>query len=101
MAERLPPSSPRPDWRSLSKNLALWLLIALVAMALFQLMNSQRNATQEFTYTKFKEELSNGNVKNVVVYDGKQLEGEFNQPVKQDNRPAKNFMVLLPIKDSE
>ncbi len=101
MAERLPPSSPRPDWRSLSKNLALWLLVALVAMALFQLMSSQRNATQEFTYTAFKEQLAAGNVKNVVVYDGKQLEGEFINQVVQDSRKAKNFMVLLPIKDSE
>ncbi len=100
MAERMPPS-PRPDWRGLSKNLALWVLVALVAMALFQLMNNQRSAMQEFTYTAFKEQLSQGNVKNVVVYDGKQLEGEFASPVTQDNRKAKNFLVLLPIKDSE
>jgi len=101
MAERMPPSSPRPDWRGLSKNLALWVLVALVAMALFQLMNNQRNAMQEFTYTAFKEQLAQGNVKNVVVYDGKQLEGEFVSPVTQDNRKAQNFLVLLPIKDSE
>ncbi|MFN8651218.1 MAG: ATP-dependent zinc metalloprotease FtsH [Gemmatimonadales bacterium] len=95
------PPTPRPDWRSLSKNLALWVLVALVAMALFQLMNSQRNAMQEFTYSAFKQQLAAGNVKSVVVYDGKQLEGEFLNAVKQDNRPAKNFTVLLPIKDSE
>jgi cell division protease FtsH len=100
MAERMPPT-PRPDWRSLSKNLALWLLVALVAMALFQLMNSQRSAMQEFTYSAFKQQLQAGNVKNVVVYDGKQLEGEFATPVLQDGRKAKNFTVLLPIKDSE
>jgi cell division protease FtsH len=100
MADRMPPS-PRPDWRSLSKNLALWLLVALVAMALFQLMNSQRSTMQEFTYSAFKQQLLAGNVKNVVVYDGKQLEGEFAAPVLQDGRKAKNFTVLLPIKDSE
>ncbi|HWA56072.1 MAG TPA: ATP-dependent zinc metalloprotease FtsH [Gemmatimonadales bacterium] len=95
------PPTPRPDWRSLSKNLALWVLVALVAMALFQLMNSQRNSMQEFTYSAFKQQLAAGNVKNVVVYDGKQLEGEFLTAVVQDNRKAKNFTVLLPIKDSE
>ncbi len=100
MADRMP-TSPRPDWRSLSKNLALWLLVALVAMALFQLMNSQRSTMQEFTYSAFKQQLLAGNVKNVVVYDGKQLEGEFASPVLQDGRKAKNFTVLLPIKDSE
>jgi cell division protease FtsH len=85
----------------LSKNLALWVLVALVAMALFQLMNNQKSAVQEFTYTAFKQQLSTGNVKDVTVYDGKQLEGEFVNPVTQDNRPAKAFVVLLPIKDSE
>ncbi|MBK8004254.1 MAG: ATP-dependent zinc metalloprotease FtsH [Gemmatimonadetes bacterium] len=95
------PPTPRPDWRSLSKNLALWVLVALVAMALFQLMNSQRGGMQEFTYTAFKEQLAAGNVKRVVVYDGKQLEGDFVTEVRQDNRPAKSFMVLLPIRDSE
>ena len=101
MAERMPPGPPRADWRGLSKNLALWLLVALVAMALFQLMNSQKTAMQEFTYTNFKQQLAAGNVKNVTVYDGKQVEGEFVNPVPQDGRPAKAFVVLLPIKDSE
>ena len=101
MAERMPPGPPRADWRGLSKNLALWLLVALVAMALFQLMNSQKTAMQEFTYTTFKQQLAAGNVKNVTVYDGKQVEGEFVNPVPQDGRPAKAFVVLLPIKDSE
>ena len=101
MAERLPPTPQRPDWRSLSKNLALWLLVALVAMALFQLMNNQRASVQEFTYTAFKQQLAAGNVKSVVVFDGKQLEGEFVEPVSQNSRKAQGFMVLLPIRDSE
>ncbi len=103
MAERMPPTPPRPDWRSLSKNLALWVLVLLVAMALFQLMNTQRGAVQEFTYTAFKQQLAAGNVKTVTVYDGKQLEGEFNAPTAApgETRTAKQFVVLLPIKDSE
>ena len=52
-------------------NLALWLLVALVAMALFQLMNSQRASMQEFTYTAFKQQLEAGNVSSVTVYDGR------------------------------
>ena len=71
MSYRLPSRPSRPNWGSLSKNLALWLLVALVAMALFQLMNSQRSTTQEFTYTAFKQHLEASNVANVTVYDGK------------------------------
>jgi cell division protease FtsH len=101
MAERLPPQSNRPDWRHLTKSLALWLLVGLVAMALFQLMNNQRSGMQEFTYTDFKQQLAAGNVKSVVIYDGKQVEGEFVNPVAQDGRRAKSFSVLLPIRDSQ
>src|SRR6187399_1151004 len=101
MAERLPSRPPRPDWRNMRNNLALWLLVALVAMALFQLMNSQRASMREFTYTSFKQQLEAGNVASVTVYDGRQVEGEFRAPVPQDGRQAKTFSVLLPIANSE
>jgi len=102
MAERLPtPRPPRPSWGSLSKNLALWLLVAVVAVALFQMMGRQHSTVQEFTYSGFKQQLEAGNVASVVVYDGKQLEGEFRAPVTQDGRAAKGFSVLLPIANSE
>jgi cell division protease FtsH len=101
MADRLPSRSPRPSWGNLSKNLALWLLVALLALALFQMMSRQRSPTQEFSYTEFSRQLDAGNVARVEVYDGKRLEGDFKAPVAQDGRPAKSFTVLLPIANSE
>ncbi|MGH7704038.1 MAG: ATP-dependent metallopeptidase FtsH/Yme1/Tma family protein, partial [Gemmatimonadales bacterium] len=101
MADRLPSRPSRPNWGNLSKNLALWLLVALVAMALFQMMSRQRSSTQEFTYTSFKQQLEAGNVAGVTVYDGKELEGDFRAPVNQQGRSAKSFTVLLPISNSE
>jgi len=101
MAERLPNRPSAPNWGNLSKNLALWLLVALVAMALFQMMSRQRANTQEFSYSTFKRQLEAGNVGEVTVYDGKQLEGDFKSPVTQDGRSAKSFTVLLPVANSE
>ena len=101
MADRLPTRPPRPSWGNLSKNLALWLLVALLALALFQMMSRQRSPTQEFSYTEFSHQLDAGNVARVEVYDGKRLEGDFKTPVAQDGRPAKSFSVLLPIANSE
>ena len=37
MADRLPSRPPRTNWGNLSKNLALWLLVGLLALALFQM----------------------------------------------------------------
>jgi cell division protease FtsH len=101
MADRLPTRPPRTNWGNLSKNLALWLLVGLVALALFQMMSRQRNPTQEFSYTEFSRQLDQGNVQSVEVYDGKRLEGNFKNPVTQDGRTAKGFQVLLPVANSE
>jgi len=101
MADRLPNRPTRPNWGNLSKNLALWLLVGLVALALFQMMSKQRNPTQEFSYTEFSRQLEQGNVQSVEVYDGKRLEGNFKNPVTQDGRTAKGFQVLLPVSNSE
>jgi cell division protease FtsH len=101
MADRLPSRSPRTNWGNLSKNLALWLLVGLLALALFQMMSRQRNPTQEFSYTEFSKQLDQGNVARVEVFDGKRLEGDFRSPVTQDGRSAKSFQVLLPVANSE
>ncbi len=101
MADRLPTRPPRPSWGNLSKNLALWLLVALLALALFQMMSRQRSPTQEFSYTEFSRQLEQGNIARVEIYDGKRLEGDFKTPVAQDGRSAKSFTVLLPIANSE
>src|SRR6186997_3105453 len=101
MADRLPSRPPRTNWGNLSKNLALWLLVGLLALALFQMMSRQRNPTQEFSYTEFSRQLDQGNVAQVEIFDGKRLEGDFKNPVTQDNRTAKSFTVLLPVANSE
>ena len=78
MADRLPTRPPRPNWGNMSKNLALWLLVGLLALALFQMMSRQRNPTQEFSYTRIQPtQLERGNVARVEVFDGKRLEGDF------------------------
>ena len=102
MADRIPPRPPRANWGSLSKNLALWLLVGLLALALFQMMNRQRTPSQEFTYSEFSRQLEAKNVQRVVVFEGKYLEGEFKTPVSNDaGATVKGFKVLLPIADSE
>src|SRR6266536_1376305 len=101
MADRLPTRPPRPSWGNLSKNLALWLLVALLALALFQMMSRQRSPTQEFSYTEFSRQLDQVNIARVEIYDGKRHEGDFKSPVAQDGRSAKSFTVLIPIANSE
>ncbi len=101
MAERIPPRPTGPNWAGMSKNFALWLLVGLLALTLYNTMNRQKNPTQEFSYSSFLTQLDAGNVAQVTVIDGKRLEGEFRTQVLQDSRSAKGFTVLLPFADSE
>ncbi|HJS47602.1 MAG TPA: ATP-dependent zinc metalloprotease FtsH, partial [Gemmatimonadales bacterium] len=99
------PTSPRPTrgspWGGRSKTAALYIVLALLAVALVQMMNGQRRALEEFTFSEFSRQLEAGNVASVTVFDGKQLEGEFRAPVAVDGRQARHFSVLLPIANSE
>src|SRR5512134_1437185 len=99
------PTPSRPSrgspWGGRSKTAALYIVLALLAVALVQMMNGQRRALEEFTYTEFSRQLEAGNVASVTVFDGKQLEGEFRAPVAVDGRQARHFTVLLPIANSE
>ena len=75
MADRLPSRPPRTNWGNLSKNLALWLLVGLLALALFQMMSRQRNPTQEFSYTPVGMLASIGNHKAVGLVFGVKVSG--------------------------
>jgi len=101
MTERIPPRPTGPNWAGLSKNLALWLLVGLLALTLYNTMNRQKDPTQEFSYSAFLGQLQAGNVAQVTVYDAKRLEGDFRTPVLQDSRPAKGFIVQLPFADNQ
>src|SRR5688500_12879752 len=101
MADRLPPRPPKAAWGNVSKNLALWVLVGLLALALFQLMNNQRTGAQELTYTQFSEQLDAANVSAVEIFDGKYVEGEFKTPIAVSGRSVKAFKLMLPVADSE
>lgn len=60
------------------RNLALWILIALLLVLLFNLFqgSSQRATTPAFTYTQFTQKVQQGEVKAVTV-QGDQVKGEL------------------------
>ncbi|MEM9224454.1 MAG: ATP-dependent zinc metalloprotease FtsH [Pseudomonadota bacterium] len=51
------------------RNFALWVVIALLLIALFQLFQNpgQRSNTQEISFSKFLSETRNGNVRSVTI----------------------------------
>ncbi|MBL8985850.1 MAG: ATP-dependent zinc metalloprotease FtsH [Gemmatimonadetes bacterium] len=102
MSQRPSPRPPAPNWGGLSRNLALWALVALLGLALYQFVDRQRTATAKIDYTPdFVQQLEAGNIAKVAIVEGKLVKGEFRVPVPKDNVTVKNFTVLLPVANSE
>jgi len=61
------------------RNFALWVIIALLLVALFNLFQnpSQRAASNEITFSKLLEEVDGGNVRDVTI-SGSQIAGHYN-----------------------
>ncbi|MGH6761327.1 MAG: ATP-dependent zinc metalloprotease FtsH [Phyllobacterium sp.] len=60
------------------RNFALWAIIALLLIALFNLFQSpaQRTASREIPYSQFLQDVSNGKVKSVTIA-GERITGTF------------------------
>ncbi len=100
MSQRPPPRPPAPNWGGLSRNLALWALVALLGLALYRFVDGTRTASTEVDYTTFSRQLDAGNIAAVEVIEGKLVRGEFRVAVPKDNVNVKRFTVLLPIANS-
>jgi cell division protease FtsH len=100
--QQRPQKPPMPNWSGLSKNLALWLLVALLAVTLFQLMQKRNASTDVLSYyPEFTNQIDAGNIKSVEVFNGKEVRGEFRRPVPRGSSEVRNFTVNLPIANSE
>jgi cell division protease FtsH len=97
MAQRPPTPPPAPNWGGLSKNLALFSLVVLIGLALFQVMNRQDRASREFDFTEFEKQVDAGNVAKIVITEGVGAKGEFRTPVLPiGGQAVREFVVTLP-----
>ena len=69
------------------RNFAIWVIVALLLVALFNLFQSpaQRTRTNEISFTQFLSEVDKGSVKDVTI-SGNQIAGRFS-----DNRTFQTY----------
>jgi len=70
---------------SFYKNLALWLVMGLVLILLFNLFNAPRSQVKKVIFSDFLEEVQKGNVAEVTI-KGNDIQGSY-----QDNTRFKTF----------
>ncbi|MFQ5894303.1 MAG: ATP-dependent metallopeptidase FtsH/Yme1/Tma family protein, partial [Nitrospinota bacterium] len=60
-----------------SKNLALWLVIGLIMVALFQLFSGARSGETDIIFSQFVRDVEDGRVSEVVIR-GDRIRGRYN-----------------------
>ena len=73
------------------KNLALWIIIAFILLALFNMLNQPVEAPK-IVYSEFMEQVANGEIKEVHI-QGDKATGENNQ--------GESFETYIPTEDPE
>ena len=74
----------------MTKNLILWLVIAVILMTLFESFNSSDNTGRMEDYTSFVREVQSDQIQE-VVFDGKVING-----VKKN---GERFLTVMPLSD--
>ncbi|MFN2421663.1 MAG: ATP-dependent metallopeptidase FtsH/Yme1/Tma family protein, partial [Gemmatimonadota bacterium] len=94
----------RPRFSNLSKSLALWLLIILIPLTVYQLFMPRERAAVDIKYSEFVEQLDAGNVESVMITE-RQVNGELRQPARaateRGSRPYEQFRTVLPFEDPD
>jgi cell division protease FtsH len=79
------------------RTASFWALIVLIPLLIFQLMNSNREAQQELTYSEFRSQVQGGNVESVTIQEGRKLEGILRSSIEKNGVQVENFHTLLPF----
>jgi cell division protease FtsH len=85
----------------LSRNLVFWALIVLLPIAVYTMLEQNREAVGEINYTTFQSHLERDNIAEVTITNQKSVEGQFKRPVTIDNRQVERFQMTLPFEATE
>jgi cell division protease FtsH len=93
----LPPGRP-------IRTLTLWIALTLITVFVIQFYYTARAREQEIPYSRFMEEVTTGNIKDVTIVN-KEIKGELltERPFMVDDEVANftRFKVWLPAEDPE
>ncbi len=80
----------------MSRTASFWILLIILSFVAIQMMRGQDEQVAEFSYTEYREQLAAGNIHEVTVVDGRQVEGELRSPVSHEGEDQVNFTTTLP-----
>jgi len=78
-----------------SRTASFWVLLVLMTVVVLQLMRGQEETFTELNYSQFKEQLDAGNIDQVTVVAGAQVEGELRSPILIEGQETVRFETVL------
>jgi len=95
-----PGSEPQGDGGGASafwKNASFWAILLLLPLVIYSVMQGSAEPRAEFTWTEFREQLEAGNLSEVTIRDGREMEGALRSPVDRDGSQISRFRTRLPV----
>ncbi len=95
------PNNPSPNkgggfnWGKFSKTLAFWVLIILIPVTFVTLTSRGNSDAPVLTWTQYDRELTKGNLKKVVVVEGREVQVETKNPISVDGKEVTRFSAAL------
>ena len=84
------------NWGRFSKTLTFWILVILIPVAFLTYGNGRETQSPEIDYTAYRQQLDAGNIQAATFQPDNVMVGAFRQPIRVNNREAKQFTVRLP-----
>ena len=96
------PRGPMPPGRTFG----FWIVAILMLFFGFQLLLARPQTHQQISYTTFERQMDKGNLAEVTVIDGKEIEGRLatrqNLPLENGStQDVEQFMTTLPFSDPD
>ncbi len=96
MPPNMTPSPKKPfNVGRFSKTLSFWILVILIPIAFLTYGNGRESVAPELDYNAYRQQLDAGNIKTATFQTDNVLAGQFNQPVRVNNREARKFETRL------
>ena len=95
------PNNPSPNkgggfnWGKFSKTLAFWVLIILIPVTFVTLTKGGNSDAPVLTWSQYDRELTKGNLKKVIVVEGREVQAETRQPINVDGKEVTRFSAAL------
>jgi cell division protease FtsH len=95
------PNNPSPNkgggfnWGKFSKTLAFWVLVILIPVTFVTMFSRTNSDVPVLTWTQYDRELTKGNLKKVVVVEGREVQVETKMPITVEDKQVTRFSAAL------